>query len=499
MTEIVQARSGDKTIKKDGVFLLSNYHPRRDAENAVKEYSAEKSCFYVLFGSALGYIPEALLNKGIISRDILVYEPDALLSSYMKSNHADIRMIDDETPLAEIIEKNLMEHKKPVFLSMESYRKAYPEEHRRFYSRFSSQLKIAVENMKVSVFFSKVWFINFFRNIQTAEKRKNYFYPDASAKVSDWPFLVVAAGPSLNGKLDDIRKVKDSCVIIAVLSAARTLVKNGIYPDLIIASDAGVGNKMHAVGIPENIPVLANVYASSCLLSGLKNPVIFYNLKEEITQLSFMLKYPSVTMDAGLLAEELTSGPVVFCGFDLGYDILGGSHSAGNAFLEMRAMLYHRLNPYYGSLSSFLKRRDIQPMDMGKTSRWYTQKQFLMIKRSVEERFPGRGYTGEGAEFGGLFRITSLSGAIPMKNKDDKEKEIRKLTGIFAKYENIRPHLKKILDRYKRDFAAANSDMSSKILLRENIAGMDVQKAKNYMYRKIENIVDGESGIKPLP
>ena len=493
MTEIVPAKSGENTIRKDGVFLLSNYRPRRDAEKIVRDNIKAGTAFYVLFGSALGYLPEELAREGVSPSDMLVYEPDPVLSKHLRENHPEIRLVEPDTPISEIVERKMMERRKPVFLAMESYRKAYPAEYGRFYSHFYSQMKIAVENMKVSVFFSKVWFINFFRNIQTAENRENCFYPDSPAKSSDWPFLVVAAGPSLNGKLEDIRKIKDRCVIIAVLSAARTLVKNGVVPDLIIASDAGVGNKMHAFGIPEDIPVLANVYASSCMLSGLKNPVIFYNLKEEISQLSFMLKYPSVTMDAGLLAEELTSGPILFCGFDLGYDILGGSHSSGNAFLELRSGLYHRLNPYYGSLSSFLKRKDIVPMERGGNKRWYTQKQFLMVKQSVEERFNGSGYTGEGAVFDGLVHVDDLDGAVPPRKKGEKEREIEKLKATFAKFENVRPHLSKLLDRYKKDFAAANSDMSGKILLRENITGMDVQKAKNYIYRKIETIAGSPS------
>lgn len=495
MTEIVQAKSGDKTVKKDGVFLLSHYHPKRDAEKIVNDNFGDKNGFYVIFGSGLGAIPESLMNRGVSREDILVFEPDPLLEKFLKDNYPDLRRTESGVPIADILEAKLMENKRPVFLSMESFRKAYPMEYKSFYSHYAEQFKFAVENMKVSVFFSKVWFVNFFRNIHTAQSKKNYFYPDAPAKVSDWPFLVVAAGPSLNGKLEDIRKVQDGCIIISVLSAARTLVKNGIVPDLIIASDAGVGNKMHAHGIPDNIPYLANVYASSCLLAGLKNPVIFYNLKEEIAQLSFMLKYPSVTIDAGLLARELTTGPVIFCGFDLGYDIFSGSHSSGNAFVEMRGSAFHRLNPVYGTLSSFLKRKDIHPMGISAGSRWFTHKQFMMVKDSAERIFRGEVYTGEGVELTGLNRVPLLQGNIPAKGKRDKEKEIEKLRGIFAKYENILPHLEKILDRYKRDFAAANSVMSRKILLRENITGMDVHKAKDYIFRKIETIAGNDAAM----
>jgi hypothetical protein len=409
------------------------------------------------------------------------------LEEELKKSCPGVKTVDSDTPFADILETAMMSHKKPFLYAPESYRKAYREQYEKFTEYFKFQLKTAVENLKVSVFFSKVWFINFFRNMLTAERRPDCFYPDISGPVTDWPALVVASGPSLNGKLKEIREVRDRCLIIAVLSSARTLLKNGIEPDLIIASDAGVGNKMHAIGIPGNIPVLANIYASSSLLTGLPNPVVFYNLKEEMSQLSFTLKFPSVTMDAGNLALALTTGPVVFCGFDLGYDTHAGSHSAGNAFLEFRASSFNRLTPYFGTLTSFMKRRDVSPMENG-GGRWYTQTQFRMVKKNVEDRFGGLGYTGEGSVFAGLKKAGKLKDVFAAGREKEKKAEMEKIRNTFVKYSDIRQHLTRLLDNYKKDFAAANSEMSRRVLLRENLAGMDVRKAKDYIYTKIDSI-----------
>ena len=126
------------------------------------------------------------------------------------------------------------------------------------------------------------------------------------------PAVVCAAGPTLDRSLEGIRRNSDSMIIIAVLPAAATLLDGGIIPDFIVVSDGGVYNKLHRSGIPSGIPVLASVYSSSALLSSLENPVIFYDIEEGLDKAEYALKYPSVVIDAGVIANKFTTGMVIF-------------------------------------------------------------------------------------------------------------------------------------------------------------------------------------------
>ena len=110
--------------------------------------------------------------------------------------------------------------------------------YQQFWQLFSQIQKEKLTNDSVLQRYSKLWIRNRLKleqeigqSLQFIETYKPY--------IKDKPVLLVAAGPSLNYELDNLKKIKKekSAYIFAVGSANKTLVKHDIWPDAIFSYD----------------------------------------------------------------------------------------------------------------------------------------------------------------------------------------------------------------------------------------------------------------------
>jgi hypothetical protein len=72
---------------------------------------------------------------------------------------------------------------------------------------------------------------------------------ELAGRESRRPAVVVAAGPSLDRQLDDIRTARDRFCLIAVDTALRPLLAAGIDPDYVVAVDPSETNARHLVDV----------------------------------------------------------------------------------------------------------------------------------------------------------------------------------------------------------------------------------------------------------
>lgn len=489
MTEIIGSKDGLRTVRIDGQYLLSMYSPKRDIERILASVDDKKQYYYILFGSSLGYPVNLLLNSGVELNDIAIVEPDSLLEADFKAQYPTIAVYPEGKGMAGWIEKKLSDRKKPYLLTLESYKKLFPKEYQIFSDRYKDETRAAVENLKVSAYFAKSWIINYFRNLTLLTTDSNRF---GIARLDDpgkFETLVVAAGPSLNESVSAISNNRERFIILSVLSAARTLLNAGIRPDYLVITDAGPGNILHGAGIPDNIPILASVYASSAYLSQVKNKVFYIDLMKEIENPCFEVSNPSVTIDAGELALKMSTLKPVFAGFDLSYTLSAGSHSAGNAFITYRSSNYNRLNPLMGQMSAFLKKNDLLTQDG-----YITTNSFLMLQNAAAKKFPGSYHYGRGLPISGTRRLSHLEeNAKVEKSYPPREKIAQKICGKLTDYEN--QLVLGVLSRLSQELRIQNSPVFSRFHLREHLAGSEISKSNRYYTEKIEKIRNNLQGI----
>ncbi len=462
MLRIETVKEGISTLIKDEKYLLSRYQPLRDIERLIPPDCSGKA--YVLFSDILSGLHPLLEKQGVSSSDIFIHEP------------ADLRAlgypVSPPHSLESFLEGILLKGLRPEVLALPSFMKAWPEEYQAFMDHYTRSFKAALENLKVSSYFSKVWFLNYCRNLAVAEQKQGTLLKGNTAGTHTFPIVVCAAGPSLHRHIQTLKAHRDKFFLLSVLSAAGSLQSMGLTPDAVLISDAGVSNILHGEGLDPAVPVLAHIYASSALLSRIPNPVLFYNAPQELEQPRFSLDQPSVSIDAGLTAKSISGGPLIFCGLDLSYPLSGLDHSPGYAFSHRARYRQSRLRTSDSTASAYMGRKDlvIEPEYM-------TQSHFLMIKSVAEHFFEDCLYLNGGVEFQGLKKIYDLSilSGLPKISNSAIIRELKgeSITGISY------PSAQELLDV---------EELEAKIFTREILQKEPLNTIKKYYLKKTEKL-----------
>lgn len=161
------------------------------------------------------------------------------------------------------------------------------------------------------------------------------------------PALLVAAGPSLDMSIPDIKNAKGRCVIFAVDSALPTLLKNGITPDFIASLDMENANFEKVAPFLEKesqANLVITIKACPLIPKRFSAKHIFYAFNEDIPHmwiikaLGIRRLLPPLLSVAHLsvgLAQLMEASPIVLVGQDLAYTKTTGSdHASGVIFHE---------------------------------------------------------------------------------------------------------------------------------------------------------------------
>lgn len=90
------------------------------------------------------------------------------------------------------------------------------------------------------------------------------------------PAILVSAGPSLNKNIHVLKKAKKRAFILAVDTAVKPLLKNGIVPDVMITMDALKPVKLFDDERIKDIPIVAPLLANSSLFREHRGKKMFY-------------------------------------------------------------------------------------------------------------------------------------------------------------------------------------------------------------------------------
>lgn len=102
----------------------------------------------------------------------------------------------------------------------------------------------------------------------------------------DIPAILVAAGPSLNKNIQELKNVKGKAFIVAVDTAIKPLMKAGIEPDMFVIVDGKKPLDLITINGADKIPLMPTVVSASEVLSYHKGMKIFhmegYSLTDKI-------------------------------------------------------------------------------------------------------------------------------------------------------------------------------------------------------------------------
>lgn len=347
---VEETKSGHKTIwiEKDckKVYIHSKYNPIREAEAIVEEYEKIDSNTTVIFyGTGLGYHIDLFLKEHP-QVNYYIYEPiPQMLYTYLSYNRLsklpslnlkNIILADDEQAIKEFF-TNLIDKTSGNFtcISLNSHRNIFPEEYNKFIEFFKETLKDKKSILGTNLAFQERWVINSMKNFKEVLNTPNILL-EKKGVFKDKPAILVAAGPSLNEEIENIRYIKENrlAYIFSVGSAINTLIYHNIYPDAACTYDPTVNNqKVFAKVKEKNIKDIPMIFGSSVgyeTLIGYPGKK-FHMITSQDTVSSYYLKSkdespiyivqdaPSIAVVTLQLLYELGFNPVILVGQNLAY------------------------------------------------------------------------------------------------------------------------------------------------------------------------------------
>ena len=366
---VAEARNGDVTLSVSDVSCKihsyhSKYNPTRESEQVVSSsYKGESHA--VLLGMGMGYLAEQLLcklpDKGY-GLQLFIVEPDpyvfitALKFRDLSKVIADERVTfyvggdvdsvgeswNDSMDWSVVDGLAILEHAPSKIRFNE------------FFNKLLAKMKYLANrsrgNMITLMNVGSEFHTNNFLNLPEA-----FGLPGAERlfdKFINVPVIVVAAGPSLDKNLEQLRKIKGRFPIIAVDTAYRHMLANGIKPDIVCAADSSYENSLDFVGVEDEkeVILMAELMTHPDIFKVFKGPKMITTfgggLYPQVSKFrepfGKLICWGSVATMAFDLARCMGANPIIFVGFDLSFKD-GRIHTRGS-FTE--DILYEGLHPF---------------------------------------------------------------------------------------------------------------------------------------------------------
>ena len=235
------------------------------------------SAWIAVFGlGEIGYLLE--LTKRHEKNIILVYEPDEknivkqlqntdMTELLSKENIIWVAGKEREKKLCKIIDENI-DYRNGMRIEegkIPNYSKAYPKE----YAFFKEQIRLARVYMSVSrntrIGMEEVRGKSFLYNINDLPEQSSVnklIKAFKNVDVTEYPAVIIAAGPSLDHNIMDLVPYQDKVFIVCLDTAIKTAFKWGINPDLMVCVDPVKQQKLFENKIGQNTPLVTSLYGN---------------------------------------------------------------------------------------------------------------------------------------------------------------------------------------------------------------------------------------------
>ena len=364
--QVVAAKNSSPTLlytKEDGsqVALHSKYNPEREAEQALAALSKDKEIEAALFLSpALGYSPLALAKKNP-NIPIIIVEKDAnWLFEAFKSldwspilKHPKIVILTEcDSQIVLNILRQYTAEKIAVFVGNGAnfYEKSFYQE---ILAGLEQDRQKNQVNRNTLQKFSHLWLRNSCRNLHfLAEKDGINKYTGILTKERlKLPFIILAAGPSLQKTLVYLKELKERAVLVCVDTALAACLKAGIEPDFIILVDPQYYCARHLdfLRAPSSVLILESAVWPSVFCFDCKEIVMCSSLfpigqyfERQLGSKGKLGAGGSVATTAWDFARVCGANEIYIAGMDLGFPGKQ-THIRGSQFEEKAHRLANRL------------------------------------------------------------------------------------------------------------------------------------------------------------
>lgn len=343
--EETDTKDGNKALvieKEDKEYRLNSlYRPLKEAEKWADQYEFQNiNVSVIMFGIGNGLFIREMLKRLKPDAKVYLYEPEISIFLYVLNN-IDISDIICDTRVYLFINninqnefKGLLQ-KETDWLSISAqiicnhpvYDKIYIDEFEEFLNMVYSANNLAKVNIDTERHLSDMLVNNAIKNLRYI-KESNYVSEFIGKIPEELPAIIVAAGPSLDKNIDELKRAEGKAFIFATDTAVKHLIKHNIKFDAIITIDA----KKAVVHLRDekchNIPLFCVLEARNQMMEmhtgrkiWFRGSVYMYSLYSK-----FNREFPgynsggSVSTAAFSVCLSMNFKNIIFIGQDLAYD-----------------------------------------------------------------------------------------------------------------------------------------------------------------------------------
>lgn len=302
------------TVVRDGVEyrLNSNYRPFVEANRWSDQYkSMSDKKIVLMFGFGNGYFIRELLKRSSDNVHIIVVEPSFDIFRHVLNEYDIIDILHDKRMSLAIDDLDsstlgVLFSQYVHWMNIGSqmtcihplYDKCFESECKYFLVRIQENNHLTLVNRNTEAFFGRDVVYNTIFNYKYITN-SNCLLEIKDKITSDIPAIIVAAGPSLDLNIEELKRAKGKAVIFATDTALRYLYKHGIKADFVVTMDPKKPPSYFDDVDFENIPLFCNSEANREAICKHKGRKIWFRSHEFVTTLYRMLGRKQSIYNAG--------------------------------------------------------------------------------------------------------------------------------------------------------------------------------------------------------
>ncbi|MBN1699612.1 MAG: DUF115 domain-containing protein [Spirochaetales bacterium] len=342
------------TVRYKGRYLYSSQRPRELIEKRVDGFELEDRTLYIVPSIGLGYGLDILERKCPASSHVLCIEIDEILMKlYLEKGPVGLP---DTDRLSVIRTGNPLEvvryirrlgtyrFRRVRMLSCSGGYHLYAETYKEMVRLLEEEITTYWKNKMTLLYMAPLWIRHIFYNLVRLHAKPDItVLRDISSLAVDLPVLVIGAGPSLDGTIETIKRIRKRVVLVAVDTAYGALCEHAITPDFIVILESQIANlKDFVTHRDPGIPVICDVTAHPATLRFFNGPLYLFSssffpvrLLDRLKAACFLpTQIPALGSVGGAalyVAMRMTDGPVLVTGLDFGYSD-GRTHAKGTPY-----------------------------------------------------------------------------------------------------------------------------------------------------------------------
>lgn len=342
--ESVDTKDGNKAVyisfNSVTYRLNSIYRPIEEAKKWAEQFKFTNiNTIVTMFGFGNGIFAKALLENMGEKDVLLIYEPCYEIFLHVLHNYdlsgllmskkvflfiEGINDVDFHQALNQILDiTNLKTQIQSIY---PNYDNIFKESFYKFYDNLKESITTVRVNLNTTIHFGQRYIENNLKNLQYLNNSSSLF-DLKEAITTEVPAIVVAAGPSVQDNIEELKRAKGHAVIFAVDRVLDYLLNSGLEPDFVVTIDPKKDLKYFTERTDVTIPLLCYMESNQDILNIHKGKKIICTnggfidnlyIQEKKTP-PFLIPSGSVAIVAYSACIKLGFKRVILVGQDLAY------------------------------------------------------------------------------------------------------------------------------------------------------------------------------------